>query len=108
MRNTLLEKEQFTVLLHGDLHQNNILSNDGDWLIIDPKGVIGSPIHEIWAFIENPKNDLEYVSNYFKLNYEDVVQWYYVHLILAACWNAEDHLDPTLFLNLADSILQML
>jgi len=31
------------VLLHGDLHQDNILSHGDDWLVIDPKGVIGFP-----------------------------------------------------------------
>ncbi len=103
LKNLLLKTQSTSVLLHGDLHQDNILSNDGNWLIIDPKGVIGSPINEMWAFVEDPKNDLIFISKYFDFNHDNVVQWYYVHLILAACWQVEDGLDPTLFLNLAES-----
>lgn len=108
LKNGLLETQVAPVLLHGDLHQDNILSNGDDWLIIDPKGVIGSPINEVWAFVEDPKNDLTFISKYFDFNHNDVVRWYYVHLVLAACWQVEDHLDPTLFLNLAESVLPMM
>jgi streptomycin 6-kinase len=31
------------VVLHGDLHHDNILRAGGGWLAIDPKGVIGEP-----------------------------------------------------------------
>src|SRR3989344_3881838 len=46
LKNTLLETQTAPMLLHGDLHQDNILSHGKDWLVIDPKGVIGSPINE--------------------------------------------------------------
>ena len=99
-----MKAQNGSVLLHGDLHKDNILSNGKDWLIIDPKGVIGSPINEIWAFVEDPETDLLFISKYFDFNLGDVVKWYYVHLVLAACWQVEDHLDPTIFLNLAESV----
>jgi streptomycin 6-kinase len=108
LKNLLLKTETTPVLLHGDLHQDNILSNGNDWLVIDPKGVIGSPINEMWAFVEDPKNDLIFISNYFDFNHDSVIQWYYIHLILAACWQVEDHLDPTLFLSLAESVVPMM
>lgn len=108
LKNILLETQNTSVLLHGDLHQDNILSNGNDWLIIDPKGVIGYPINEMWAFVEDPKSDLLFISQYFGFNHDDVIQWYYVHLVLAACWQVEDHLNPTIFLNLAESILPMI
>lgn len=39
-------------LLHGDLHHENILkSNAGDYKVIDPKGVVGSPVFDISRFI---------------------------------------------------------
>jgi streptomycin 6-kinase len=104
LKNDLLKRESSAVLLHGDLHQSNILSDGNNWLVIDPKGVIGSPIHEMWAFVEDLSNDLPFISEYFHFDLRDVTQWYYVHLILAACWQVEDHLDPTLFLNLANKI----
>jgi streptomycin 6-kinase len=92
------------VLLHGDLHQDNILSHDEDWLVIDPKGVIGYSINELWACIEDPSYDLKFISEYFGYPFHQVVKWYYVHLILAACWQVEDNLDPSLFLKLAHEI----
>ena len=95
------------ILLHGDLHQENILSNGNGWVVIDPKGVIGCPIHEIWACVEDPSYDLKYLSNYFGYPFQDVAEWYYVHLILAACWQAEDGLDASHFLTAAQSVLPM-
>lgn len=96
------------VLLHGDLHKENILSDENNWLVIDPKGMIGYSINEIWAFIEDPQTDLAYVAKRFHFSLEQVTRWYYVHLILAACWCVEDRLSPKLFLDLASTILPML
>jgi streptomycin 6-kinase len=96
------------VLLHGDLHQENILSNGNSWVVIDPKGVIGDPIHEIWACVEDPIYDLKFLASYFGYSLQDIVEWYYVHLILASCWQAEDGLDTSLFLTLAQSVLPMI
>lgn len=106
LKNQLLQTTATPVLLHGDLHQENILSNGTDWLVIDPKGVIGYPINEVWAFIEEPAYDLAFVSKFFDFNLGDVVKWYTVHLVLAACWQVEDDLDPKLFLDLADALPQ--
>ncbi|WP_042282559.1 aminoglycoside phosphotransferase family protein [Candidatus Protochlamydia sp. R18] len=108
IKNILLKTQSTSVLLHGDLHQDNILSNGDDWLIIDPKGVIGSPINEMWAYVEDPKNDLIFISKYFDFDHNEVFQWYYVHLVLAACWQVEDNLDPSLFLDLAQSVRPMI
>ncbi len=96
------------ILLHGDLHQDNILSHADDWLVIDPKGVIGFPINELWACIEEPNHDLKYISEYFGYSFDKVVKWYYVHLVLAACWQTEDNLDSSLFLKLANCVLPLI
>ena len=92
------------VLLHGDLHYDNIISNNSNWIVIDPKGVIGCSINEVWAFVQNPLLDTEHIANYFGWNVLKVRQWYFVHLIMAACWNLEDNLDPKNFLELASLI----
>jgi len=96
------------VLLHGDLHQENILSYGNGWVVIDPKGVIGCPIHEVWACVEDPLQDLKFLSGYFGYPFKDIAEWYYVRLILAACWQAEDSLDTRRFLALAESVLPMI
>jgi streptomycin 6-kinase len=46
------------VLLHGDLHHDNVLDADGRWIIIDPKGMIGEPEFEVAAFVRNPPTEL--------------------------------------------------
>lgn len=90
LKNELLKKDSGRkVLLHGDLHQENILSNGKDWVVIDPKGLIGSPIHEIWACVEDPSHDLKFLAGCFGYPFQDVIDWYYVRLILASCWQAE-------------------
>jgi streptomycin 6-kinase len=58
LRDQLLQTAKPDVLLHGDLHHDNILQNDNDWLVIDPKGVIGEPAYEVAAFIRNPIPEL--------------------------------------------------
>lgn len=42
------------VLLHGDLHHENILLNEGQWVMIDAKGVFGDRAFEGAAFMRNP------------------------------------------------------
>ncbi len=40
------------LLLHGDLHHENILKNEkGDYTVIDPKGVTGDPVFDLSRFI---------------------------------------------------------
>lgn len=42
------------VLLHGDLHHDNILSAERvPWLAVDPKGVVGDPAYDIGPFLYN-------------------------------------------------------
>lgn len=67
----------------------------------NPKGVIGYPINEIWAFIADMEKDTQYVANFFDFDLQEVRQWYFVHLILAACYNIEDKVVPNRFLYLA-------
>jgi streptomycin 6-kinase len=43
------------VLLHGDLHHDNILATQRQpWLAIDPKGLVGEPAYETGALLRNP------------------------------------------------------
>lgn len=95
------------VLLHGDLHQENILSQGNDWGVIDPKGVVGYPIQEVWACVEDPVSDLRFLSQFFGYSLQELIRWYYLHLLLAACWQVEDGQDANRFLNLAQSVLSL-
>ena len=42
------------MLLHGDLHHENILLAGNTWRAIDPKGVVGDPGYETGALFYNP------------------------------------------------------
>lgn len=109
LKNSLVKKSlEHQIFLHGDLHQENILSHGNSWLVIDPKGVIGHPIHEVWACVEDPRRDLHFLSNYFKYSFQEIVECYYVHLILAACWQVEDGLDASRFLALAQFVFPLI
>lgn len=56
--NQLIQTSDKQVLLHGDLHHENILKNGNSWVVIDPKGIIGEPAYEIATFIYNPISEL--------------------------------------------------
>ncbi len=42
------------VLLHGDLHHDNILASGPSWKVIDPHGYVGDPVAEVGPMIHNP------------------------------------------------------
>ncbi len=42
------------VVLHGDLHHDNILTSRRGWLAIDPHGVLGEPAYEAGPLLRNP------------------------------------------------------
>ncbi len=98
----ILKNSAEKVLLHGDLHHDNIVSDGEDWVVIDPKGVIGYPINEVWVFVQDLEKDLQMIAKEFNFDIAMLVKCYYAHVVLAACWNVEDNLDPSVFLKLAD------
>lgn len=113
----LLKTSEKSVLLHGDLHHDNILYNGASqWLAIDPKGVLGEPAFEVGAFIRNPISKILTESNlisflekritcfakYLNLEPWRLRDWSFVQCILAACWNIEDNIDPAPWLMLGE------
>ena len=52
MLKDICQKYSRNVLLHGDLHHENILKNEnGGYTVIDPKGVVGDPVFDLSRFI---------------------------------------------------------
>jgi len=96
------------MLLHGDFHHDNILQgNDGEYIIIDPKGVIGDPVFDIARFILNEFDDEITTELYKKINHiisileknlnipsHILKQCLYVETAMAVCWNVEDGSTP--------------
>lgn len=114
------------LLLHGDFHHDNILlEKDGNYRIIDPKGVMGDPLFDIPRFILNEFDEIITRDTYDKINYvvkqlsaafdipeTAIRQALYVETAMGMSWCAEDgmkHDDYSLILksmSLAEEILK--
>lgn len=93
------------VLLHGDLHQANILSSHrAGWLAIDPKGVIGERAYEVGSLLRNPKqlatnpnlpkilgSRIAILSEELRISKERIIGWGMSQAVLSAVWSVEDH-----------------
>lgn len=93
------------VLLHGDLHHENILAaRRAPWLAIDPKGVVGEPAYETGAFMRNRLPDLsdtpqamriltrrvDQLSKELNLDRTRVRDWSMAQSVLSIWWTIED------------------
>ena len=104
----MIETAPQSVLLHGDLHHDNILAHEKDWVVIDPKGVIGEEALEI----RNPFPDLLLMPNVQNIIHNRIHQfakflnvdpvrlyyWSYVHAVLSTIWALEDGINPINFI----------
>jgi streptomycin 6-kinase len=121
IRDQLLKTAEPDVLLHGDLHHDNILQNGEGWLVIDPKGVIGEPAYEVAAFIRNPipellnhadapniiHNRVIRFSELFELPPQRILDWCFVQAVLSWVWAIEDGCDDTYSKNLTEFFHKM-
>jgi streptomycin 6-kinase len=104
LRDQLLQNSEADVLLHGDLHHDNILQTANNWLVIDPKGVIGEPAYEVAAFIRNPipellnhidaphiiHNRVSRFATILELASQRILDWCFVQAVLSWVWAIED------------------
>jgi streptomycin 6-kinase len=111
LRDQLLKTAGPDVLLHGDLHHDNILQNGDDWVVIDPKGVIGEPAYEVAAFTRNPipellthddapnilLNRITRFAEVLELPSQRIIDWCFVQAVLAWAWALEDGCDTRYF-----------
>lgn len=118
LRDGLLSVNSPEVLLHGDLHHDNVLKHNDTWLVIDPKGFVGDPVFEVTAFLANPMPELlsqtdpaaiiqSRVSVFSeRLGFEEdkIYQWLFVKSVLCWAWSLEDNLDPSYFRHLTSII----
>lgn len=115
----LTSDRQNDVVLHGDLHHDNILSSDSHWKIIDPHAYIGDPVFEIGPMIFNPldafpnnkslKEIIELRMNILKnelpFDSQRIKAWAFCRTILAAAWFYEDsNTVPQNLLDIATTI----
>ncbi len=114
LRDQLLQTSKPDVLLHGDLHHDNILQNGNDWMVIDPAGVIGEPAYEVAAFIRNPipellcihnasriiQNRMATFSDLLNIPKTKIADWCFVESVLSWIWNIQDKLNTEYFIKL--------
>jgi streptomycin 6-kinase len=111
LRDYLLSTAPEQILLHGDLHHDNVLQHDQGWVVIDPKGVIGERAYEVTTFIRNPMPELlelqnpsriineriNCFANILELDKERIKNWCVVQTILAWIWALEDNSDTSYY-----------
>ncbi len=98
----LLSSAEPSVLLHGDLHQFNILAaRRRPWLAIDPKGLAGEPAYEVGALLRNPdarlctdprvqRRRVEVLHEELSLAKDRMLGWGMAQAVLSAWWSLED------------------
>lgn len=104
----LLDSMADPVLLHGDLHHENILSAERvPWLAVDPKGILGETAYEVGALLRNqldwikPESDLARITarrasilaEELGLERDRLLMWGIAQAILSAWWCIEDGTD---------------
>lgn len=100
----IFKKYPERVLLHGDLHHDNILlREDGTYAMIDPKGVSGPKILDLPRYImneidtkhtisdeEHMREAVRLVSEMCGYPIEDVAKLYFTEVVLGNLWCFED------------------
>lgn len=92
-----------SVLLHGDLHHDNVLRDADGWVAIDPNGWIGDPGFELGPLLYNPDPAfrsaellalvparLEQLADALALSPERGRAWGFVAAVLSEVWSTED------------------
>ena len=93
------------VILHGDLHHDNILACESGWKAIDPHGYVGDPAAEVGAMIRNavdcfpshyqvPKiveRRLSILNDELPFGAEKIKSWAFCLTALSGAWSIKDH-----------------
>ena len=96
------------VVLHGDLHHDNLLRATREpWVAIDPHGYIGDPGYDVGALLYNPDPDrrddalldlvparIEQLAAGLDMTTERVTEWGFVMAVLSEVWTCEDGGPP--------------
>jgi streptomycin 6-kinase len=108
-----------SVVLHGDLHHDNVLSDDTSptgWVAIDPHGWVGDPAFEIGPFLYNPDpaarseellrlvpGRIECLAHALGVLLDRALAWGFVTAVLSEVWSTEDstHYAPGRALDVA-------
>jgi streptomycin 6-kinase len=111
----LLATEHQIVVLHGDLHHDNVLHSPRGWLAIDPKGLIGERTYELANLLCNPQPHGHIVhrpermlrlamlyAERLALDVQRILEFALAHAGLSAAWSLEDRSDASYRLKCAE------
>lgn len=107
LANQLTSTQTKKVLLHGDLHHENVMkAKNDDFVCFDPKGMVGDPSYELGTTLKNPwdypeisqnidlyRERVEKFSVELDLPKERIIGFSFVHLCLSVLWGVEDGND---------------
>jgi len=96
------------VLLHGDLHHDNLLRAEREpWLAIDPDGVVGDPGYDLGALLYNPdpprRDDallalvpgrVGQLADGLGVPLDRAIAWGFVKAVLSEVWSTEEESYP--------------
>jgi streptomycin 6-kinase len=118
----LIASSKPEVLVHGDLHHDNILlsANQG-WVAIDPKGIAAEPAYEVAAMIRNPhqklasiedlapllRNRIDILSQELEIDDNRLLGWCIAQSVLSAVWNIESNKGPEHALRVANTLIKL-
>lgn len=102
----LIPSQAAPVLLHGDLHHENILAAARQpWLALDPKGLAGEPAYEVGALLRNQLPEplaggearritarrVDQLAAELGFDRARIRGWGLAQAVLSAWWTYEDH-----------------
>lgn len=110
----LLATPQNEVVLHGDIHHENVRYSPRGWLAIDPKGIIGERTYDCANTLCNPHTDLDIVLNQERIlanariladavdtDLQRVLNFTFAYACLSASWSMEDGEEEPIALEIA-------
>jgi len=100
----LLAEPLNEVVLHGDIHHENILHDEArGWVAIDPKGLIGEATYDYANTLENPirlpdivlspgrlRRQAEVIAEAVGIDLRRLLEFTFAYAALSECWGVED------------------
>ncbi len=122
LRDFLLPSIQKEYLCHGDLHLENIINHESQWLCIDPKGIVGEVAFEAAAFDLIDKREwtepetieskiiqrINLLAETLEINQNRLLAWIFLRVIISAQWFIEDNGNPDEMLQLASKLFPLI
>jgi len=118
----LLQSPENEVVLHGDIHHQNILyDQNSGWLAIDPKGLIGESSFDAVNILFNPPNMSSYIiskdriftqaniiTKLLKVDLNRFLKFAFSFGCLSSLWSVEDGFSPKETLKLTNLIKEII